>query len=294
MTLIWILAACLLSTCLSLLLAYAVAHRIPAKAMSLMVAFSAGTMLSAALMDVLPEALEQEGVDPHLLFGVLLLALLGFYFMERAALWRHHHHSPDAVQDLAVTPGPHLHADLKPARYAVLLGDGVHNFVDGLLIAAAFMADPWLGVTTAAAIFVHELPPGNWRICGVFGLRVVQNQGLDHEPVGGHDQCAGRLGGLVAARTRASHSLCLDGHGCQFCLYFIGRFDALLAQAAWPRWLCPAICFVVVGRVLGSGFGAFFPPLKPVSIDLEWTSHEQMDFHPHFSGRFGLAARLGR
>jgi zinc transporter ZupT len=157
--------------------------------------FSAGTMLSAALMDVLPEALEQEGVDPHLLFGVLLLALLCFYFMERAALWRHHHHSPDAAQDLADTAVPHHHADLKPARYAALLGDGVHNFVDGLLIAAAFMADPWLGVTTAAAIFVHELP----QEIGVFGLRVDQNPGLDDEPVGRHDQSAGRLGGVVAA-----------------------------------------------------------------------------------------------
>ena len=75
MTLIWILSACLASTVLSLLLAYAAAHRIPTKALSLMVAFSAGTMLSAALMDVLPEALEQEGVDPHLLFGALVVGL---------------------------------------------------------------------------------------------------------------------------------------------------------------------------------------------------------------------------
>lgn len=149
MTLIWILSACLASTALSLLLAFAASQRIAPQALSLMVAFSAGTMLSAALLDVLPEALEQEGLDLHLLFAVLLLALLGFFFMERATLWRHQHHS-----------SPHRPTGevLRPASYAVLLGDGVHNFADGLLIAAAFLADPWLGVTTAAAIFAHELP----------------------------------------------------------------------------------------------------------------------------------------
>ena len=194
MTLIWILAACLLSTCLSLLLAYAAAHRIPTKALSLMVAFSAGTMLSAALMDVLPEALEQEGVDPHLLFGVLLLALLCFYFMERAALWRHHHHSPDAAQDLADTAVPHHHADLKPARYAALLGDGVHNFVDGLLIAAAFMADPWLGVTTAAAIFVHELPQEIGKFALYLASGWTKTQALTMNLLGGMTSL---LGGLV-------------------------------------------------------------------------------------------------
>ena len=151
MTLVWILLACVLSTLGSMLVAFWAAHKVPHKVLSLMVAFSAGTMLSAALLNVLPEALENEGVDPHRLFGVLLISLLGFYFLERSALWRHQH-AGVLPTDIGAERG------LLPASYALMVGDGVHNFVDGLLIAGAFMADPWLGVTTTAAIFAHELP----------------------------------------------------------------------------------------------------------------------------------------
>ena len=151
MTLVWILLACVLSTVGSMLVAFWAAHKVPNNVLSLMVAFSAGTMLSAALLDVLPEALENEGVDPHRLFGVLLISLLGFYFLERSALWRHQH-AGVLPTDSAAERG------LLPASYALMVGDAVHNFVDGLLIAGAFMADPWLGVTTTAAIFAHELP----------------------------------------------------------------------------------------------------------------------------------------
>jgi zinc transporter ZupT len=104
-----------------MLVAFWAAHKVPPKVLSLMVAFSAGTMLSAALLDVLPEALENEGVDPHRLFGVLLISLLGFYFLERSALWRHHH-AGVLPSDIGAERG------LLPASYALMVGDGVHNF----------------------------------------------------------------------------------------------------------------------------------------------------------------------
>ena len=91
MTLIWILSACFASLTLSLLTSFWLAKKIPQSALNLMVAFSAGTMLSAALLDVLPEALESGQADVHWLLAALLVGLLGFYFLERGAIWRHQH-----------------------------------------------------------------------------------------------------------------------------------------------------------------------------------------------------------
>lgn len=147
-TLLSIVAACLLGGCISLLLAALLAYRLPPKALGRMVAFAAGTMLAAALLDVLPEAVELSGQRLEPLFATLLAALVGFYLLERAALWRHAHPGTDEHDHAAPSEG---------SAWVVLLGDGVHNFVDGVLLAAAFLADPWLGVTTALAVIAHEI-----------------------------------------------------------------------------------------------------------------------------------------
>jgi zinc and cadmium transporter len=147
----WALMASLACGLGSLLLAAALAFRLSPTGLGRLIAFAAGTMLAAALLDILPEALASAPSHADALLATVLAGLIGFYLLERAALWRHDHSGS--------TPGGHGHAHALPgAPWVILLGDGVHNFVDGVLLAAAFLTDPRLGVTTAIAIALHEVP----------------------------------------------------------------------------------------------------------------------------------------
>ncbi|MBI4062359.1 ZIP family metal transporter [Candidatus Gottesmanbacteria bacterium] len=105
-----------------------------------LVAFAAGVMLASAVLALLPEALEEAGssIAFPLFWGIVL-----FFFLERFLLWIHHHHEPHGV---------------KPTAPLILVGDGMHNFIDGVAIAAAFLTSPLLGATTTLAIAAHEIP----------------------------------------------------------------------------------------------------------------------------------------
>lgn len=160
--LLYIIAATLLGGLLSLAAAGVMALTLLSRWMNHMVSFAVGALLAVAFLDVLPEALNRSSSNEALL-ATLLAGLLLFFLLEKAALWRHshvgandagdehghgHHHGHD---------GGHDHG--RPATAAmVLIGDGFHNFVDGILIAAAFTADIRLGVATAAAVMIHEIP----------------------------------------------------------------------------------------------------------------------------------------
>jgi zinc and cadmium transporter len=124
------------------------------KVVERMVSLSVGIMLSTSLLHALPEAFESKA-DPRSLFATLLGGLLAFFVLEKLAVLRHsHHHEGDG----------HHHAHGHDAREAgksgwmILIGDGMHNFTDGILIAAAFMANPQLGIVTGVAIVAHEIP----------------------------------------------------------------------------------------------------------------------------------------
>ena len=124
------------------------------KVVERMVSLSVGVMLSTAFLHSLPEALESTA-DPRTLFATLLAGLLGFFLLEKFAILRHsHHHEGDG----------HAHAhghdrhEAGKAGWMILVGDGLHNFSDGILIAAAFLADPMLGLITSLAIIAHEIP----------------------------------------------------------------------------------------------------------------------------------------
>jgi len=119
-----------------------------------LVSLSAGVLLGTSLLHVMPEAFESQA-SPHALFATLLGGLLFFWLLEKAELYRHvHHHEGDGHDH-------HHHFDAQQAGrggLSVLVGDGVHNFCDGVIIAAAFIADPRLGVVTALAVAAHEIP----------------------------------------------------------------------------------------------------------------------------------------
>lgn len=162
-TLTMIVLATLLGGLLSMAAAAGLAFRLSRQATATLVAFAAGVMLSSALLEILPEAFASlpqhvyfPGQADHdhdapaaKLFAVLLAGLLAFFALERLALWRHAHAGCDGIagNQHAVVTAP-----------LILIGDAVDNFVDGVLIAAAFLADPILGVSTTLAVVIHEIP----------------------------------------------------------------------------------------------------------------------------------------
>ena len=125
-----------------------------------MVSFAIGALLGAAFLAVLPHALAAPGVrDMHAITSTVLLGLLGFFLLEKLVLWRHcHTHECEAHGATEVHSPIAIHGHAKASGYLILFGDGVHNFVDGVLIAAAFLTDVHLGVVTALAVAAHEIP----------------------------------------------------------------------------------------------------------------------------------------
>lgn len=155
MTLMWIVLATTVAGTLSIVAAASLSLTILSRMVDKMVSLSVGVLLSTALLHSLPEAFTTEGVDIPSLFAALLAGLLGFFVLEKAALLRHsHHHEHDGH-------GHHHGHDAESAGksgWVILLGDGLHNFADGILIAAAFLTDIKIGVLTAMAISLHEIP----------------------------------------------------------------------------------------------------------------------------------------
>jgi len=155
----WIIIFSLLGGVLSVLVA-ASFLLLPASVRSRLVphlvSFAIGSLLGAAFLGLLPHALMAPGVeDFHPIFLAVLLGLLSFFVLEKLVLWRHCHSDHCEAHSLA----GHDHGHGKAASgWMILIGDGLHNFVDGVLIAAAFLTDIHLGIVTALAIAAHEIP----------------------------------------------------------------------------------------------------------------------------------------
>jgi zinc and cadmium transporter len=154
MTLLYIVLATLAGGAISVAVAALLTVSLLSRVVKSLVSLSAGILLGTSLLHVLPEAFEQGG-DTHKLFATLLGGLLFFWLLEKAELYRHvHHHEGDGHDH-------HHHFDTQQAGrggFSVLVGDSIHNFCDGVIIAAAFLADTQLGVVTALAIVAHEVP----------------------------------------------------------------------------------------------------------------------------------------
>lgn len=137
-----------------------------------MLSLAAGALMATAFLHLLPEAFESEA-GAHELFLTLLVGLVFFFLLDKAELWHHghehghghgHHHGHDN-HGHEEHPTAHAHAQSQPVddaaprgQWAVLAGDSVHCFGDGILIASAFMADMRLGVIAALAVLAHEIP----------------------------------------------------------------------------------------------------------------------------------------
>ncbi len=136
-----------------------------------MLSLAAGALLATAFLHLLPEAFE-AGVSPQALFLTLLLGLVFFFLLDKAELWHHGHehhhgHGGDHANDQANDHAHdhhghahhhHAHGERTAGHWAVLAGDSVHCFGDGILIASAFMADVQLGAIASLAVLAHEVP----------------------------------------------------------------------------------------------------------------------------------------
>jgi len=125
------------------------------------VSFATGTLLATALLALIPHAM--AGAGPFRVHGVGVALLCGialFFVLEKFLLWRHCH--TEAVE----TAHTHEHHRREASGWLTMVGDGLHNFIDGVLIAAAFLTDFHLGVVTAFAIMAHEIPQevGNFAV----------------------------------------------------------------------------------------------------------------------------------
>ena len=125
------------------------------------VSFATGTLLATALLALIPHAM--TGAGPFRVHGVGVALLCGialFFVLEKFLLWRHCH--TEAVE----TAHTHEHHRREASGWLAMVGDGLHNFIDGVLIAAAFLTDFHLGVVTAFAIMAHEIPQevGNFAV----------------------------------------------------------------------------------------------------------------------------------
>lgn len=178
-TFTWILAATLAGGIVSVLGAWLIASRANAAQVPVLISYAVGALLGAVFIELLPHAFNRSD-NLQVTAATILAGLLLFFILEKLVLWRHCHiesceaHDPhdaqgvheghDAHQSHAAAVAPAAvvtmahHHDHGRSGMMILIGDTFHNFVDGVLIAAAFLADTQLGIVTAVAIIAHEVP----------------------------------------------------------------------------------------------------------------------------------------
>src|SRR5882672_8844778 len=150
-TIAWISAATVAGGVISIAIAALFALSAPASWVPALVSFAIGTLLGAVFLEILPHAIGSAG-NLHGLFATVLAGLLGFFVLEKLVLWRHCH-----IEDCEAHDHHANQNDRGRSGLMIIIGDGFHNFVDGILIAAAFLQSTELGMVTAAAIIAHEI-----------------------------------------------------------------------------------------------------------------------------------------
>ncbi len=140
-----------------------ISERVRARVTPYLLSYATGTVLATAIIGLLPEALDQAPVRN--VTATVLVGVVVFFVLESLVIWRHAHpeadgnpgeHAHGKAGGVHVHDVPHLHG--VKAGNLILIGDAFHNFVDGVAVAAAFLASPSLGIATAVAVIGHEIP----------------------------------------------------------------------------------------------------------------------------------------
>jgi zinc and cadmium transporter len=153
----WISAASVLGGVLSVALAGLVAFSARASWIPALISFAIGALLGAVFLEILPRAFTAAS-SVHVAAATILGGILGFFVLEKLVLWRHCHLDQcEAHEQPAVVRHGHNH-DHGRSGMMITIGDSFHNFVDGILIAAAFLESTQLGIVTAVAVIAHEIP----------------------------------------------------------------------------------------------------------------------------------------
>ena len=193
MILLYIVLATTAGGLLSVLIAASLTVAVLGRLVKNLISFSAGVLLGTALLHVLPEAFESQ-TPPAALFATLLAGLLFFWLLEKVELYRHvHHHEGDGHDH-------HHHFDAQQAGrggLSVLVGDSIHNFCDGVIIAAAFLADVRLGVVTTAAIVAHEIPQEAGDYIVLLNAGFTRRKALFYNALSGLAAVVGGVAGYV-------------------------------------------------------------------------------------------------
>ena len=129
------------------------------------ISFAIGALLAVAFWGLIPEAFAIVKPEQfQALSGTILAGILGFFVLEKLLIWRHCHYGSCEAHGEEGLGGEHAHShghsysNAKSAGALIILGDSIHNFVDGVLIAAAFLTDVQLGIVTSLAVAAHEIP----------------------------------------------------------------------------------------------------------------------------------------
>jgi zinc and cadmium transporter len=150
--LLWIILASFLGGVLSVAGAALFAFSARASRVPMLISYAIGALLGAVFLEILPHALEASG-DAQKTAGAVLFGILLFFTLEKLVLWRHCHGGECEAHGVHEENTDHGRSGMM-----VMVGDTFHNFVDGILIAAAFMLDVQLGIITSLAIIAHEIP----------------------------------------------------------------------------------------------------------------------------------------
>lgn len=180
MALVWILISSILVSVISLIgiVTLAVKQKLLDSILFCLIGFSAGSLIGSAFLHILPEALENS--ESIIVFSFVLTGIVLFFLLERYFYWRHCHSGV---------------CDVHAFTYLNLIGDGLHNFIDGMVIAASYMVSVKLGIITTLAVIFHEIP----QELGDFGVLVygglTRSRALTYNFISGLASIAGALAG---------------------------------------------------------------------------------------------------